>query len=84
MAAHRVCAALALAEVVVDVDCPLHIWAASGDFLHNANHQVQHVGPICHGIVLAPLHVLHSPARLGVAAAGRSGQADNSALTSAR
>ena len=74
MATHHVCAALALAEVVVDVDSLLHIRAASGDFLHNANHQVQHVGPIGHGIVLAPLHVLHTPARLGVAAAGRSDQ----------
>ena len=75
MAAHRVCAALALAEVVVDVNRMFHVWAASGDFLHNANHQVQHVGPICHGIVLAPLHVLHSPARLGVAAlAGQARQ----------
>ena len=56
--AHRVGAALALTEVVVDIDCLLHIWTALPDSLHHIHHQIQHVAPVLEGILLAPLHVL--------------------------
>ena len=60
MGAHSVGAALALAEVVVDVDRLLHIWTAFSDLLHHIHHQIQHVAPVLEGVLLAPLHILHT------------------------
>ncbi len=58
-AAYSVAAALALAEVVMDVDRLLHVRAALADFLNYIHHQLQHVPPVGKGVRLAPLHVLH-------------------------
>ena len=66
--AHSIGAALALAEVVVDVDRLLHIWTAFSDLLHHIHHQIQHVPPILEGIFLAPLHILRIHCHLGAAA----------------
>ena len=56
--AHCVVAALALAEVVVDVDALIQGDAALGHVLHNIDHEITHEGAVVPRIFLAPQHVL--------------------------